>query len=207
MSSPDGRVTARWLPPFARTRLTAWRRDRANRAAFGPEAPCYAERLWVDPRTITHAIIGLAREDSGRVWTGGDWPPPGAEVVPLQAIDKIASCIEHFRDGVPWEETTHYRQTGGAGKYADPGYWARYERLHAQVTQEGRLRTRREASPGTFRERGGILVHIGPQGEVYHGDGGNRRLAVALVAELERIPAQVGWVAAEAIPHLARLRG
>ena len=204
-AGPDGRVTAAWLPRFARTRLTAWRRDRGNRARYGAEAPRFAERIWIDPHSLHHAVVGLSREDSGRVWEGA-WPPPPGEIVPLMELSKIRSAIEHFRDGVPWGETAHYRETKGVGKYADPAYWGRYEELYERVRRAGGLKTRPRVNPGNFRERGGILVHIGPDGTLYHGDGGNRRLAVALALGLERVPAQVGWVAGDALGVLADLR-
>jgi hypothetical protein len=73
----------------------------------------------------------------------------------------------------------------------------RYRQLDGifeQVRSEGRLRTVLEVDPDGFRERGGILVHLGPGRSFVFGGAGCHRLAMALALGFRSIPAKVGWV-------------
>jgi hypothetical protein len=149
------------------------------------------------------------------------FPPFGAEIVPVTSIEKVASCLEHWVGGVPWEDTAMYRvycrkvlearargrDHGGLKSLDDvKRKCEEYDRLFEQVKCEGRLRTRAELSSHSFREEGGILMHVGPDGRAYHGRRGNRRLAIALALKLKMIPAVLGCVHRKAIPRLGRLR-
>jgi hypothetical protein len=83
---------------------------------------------------------------------------------------------------------------------------AGWDRIFEKVRAERRIRSRSEMSPGNFRERGGIGIHVGPSGLVYKGRGGHHRFAMSLALDLSVIPAQVGVVHVSAIPALADLR-
>jgi hypothetical protein len=74
--------------------------------------------------------------------------------------------------------------------------------LYESVLQAGRLSPREELISGNFREEGGILVNIGPDGKPYFGRKGNHRLAMAIAAGIDRIPAQLGVVHIEGLPAL-----
>ena len=58
---------------------------------------------------------------------------------------------------------------------------------------------------GNFRERGGILVHIGSDGEPCFAGAGYHRFAIAKILNL-RFPAQIGCVHIEALDHLDEYR-
>jgi len=82
----------------------------------------------------------------------------------------------------------------------------RYERLDEvfdQVRREGRLRTAAELG-GSFRERGGVYVHIGRHSQPVFSLRGNHRLAIARILSLSLMPAQLGVVHPEALPNWRR---
>jgi hypothetical protein len=80
------------------------------------------------------------------------------------------------------------------------------DELYRRVKAEGRLRTREELFPRTFREDGGILVHIGPEGEPMIGDAGKHRLIIAKLAGVLSIPVQLGEIHVSALGRLNALR-
>jgi hypothetical protein len=85
----------------------------------------------------------------------------------------------------------------------------RYERLDElfeAVRRERRLRTRSELDPGARDEDGGILVHIGPDGEPAIGDSGKHRMTIAKLLGLAAVLARIGYVHREAVGLLPRLR-
>ena len=84
----------------------------------------------------------------------------------------------------------------------------RYDRLDLifeRAKQEGRLRTMEEVNPGCFREEGGVLIHVGPEGELFFGGLGAHRFAIARILKLP-LPAMIGCVHVSAIPYLTQLR-
>jgi len=80
------------------------------------------------------------------------------------------------------------------------------DELYNIVTQSGTLSPRHELIKGNFREEGGILVHIGPDGAPYFGGKGHHRLAVALAAGVDLIPAQIGVVHRDGLTKLGAFR-
>ena len=198
-------------------------RDLVARARHGPDAPRIAERLHVAPRAIRTALrptasgrLELSRRDSGKV-IGGDWD---LRVMPLDEMDKIAVLNRRYRDGVDWHEA------GGVALMMEliakrgvcdgcrtlPEVEARYrgvDRLHAELSASRSMRTRAELLGLSFREKRGIYVHIGRDGQPIFGGGGCHRLGIARLLDLDRIPVQVGAVHPLAIAHGAygALRG
>lgn len=77
--------------------------------------------------------------------------------------------------------------------------------IFEQIRKEGRFRIRKEFNQKNFREKGGVLVHIGPYGEPFFGMGGCHRFAIALILKL-KLPSQIGCVYKDAIPLLKNLR-
>lgn len=80
------------------------------------------------------------------------------------------------------------------------------DNLFTETRKEMRLKTRAELIPGNFREEGGILIHIGPDGKLVFGMKGHHRLAMALTLELKQIPVQIGVVHFSAVSTLKTLR-
>jgi len=189
-------------------------RDILNRIRFGRRAPQYAERIWVNPKAVRHALHGPGHyiACSGRIAS----IEKHLKTVDLRSTPRVSSCFAHWVDGVPWEETHDYAVTLKA--VLDGKKWARssteqelLERYRAldrvfQETQDlGRLKTRQELDPRTFREEGGVLICLGKNGEplLYNGF---HRFSIALILELPVIPAQLGYVDRTALHTLDRYR-
>lgn len=193
-------------------RLRDTTRRLANRVRFGREAPRPNERVWVDPAAVRDALGGVPVR-SGRVVDR--WPP--GELVPFEEHAHVRFALAHWRDGVPWDETGAYEymleRIAVRGRQDDcfdlDDVRRRYERLdelYQTVAREGRLRTRSELEPRARDEDGGILVHVGPGGEVAVGDAGKHRLAIARLHGLPLVPARLGLVHRDALALLPALR-
>jgi len=189
-------------------------RDITNLVRYGPTAPQYAERIWVKPAEIRHALVGPAHYAtcSGKVIRVYD----NFRLTDLRTTPRIESCVAHWVHGVPWEMTRDYRVMLDAIRRGDD--WAgckteedlrrRFQALDKMFHQTracGRLKTRQELDSGVFREEGGVLVCIGAASEPLLYDGFHR-LAAALILNLPLIPAQLGYVDERALNSLGRYR-
>jgi hypothetical protein len=189
-------------------------RDFLNIARYGPAAPRYAERIWVEPHAVRYALHGPGRY----IVCSGQVAPIGQDLVrvDLRGTPRISSCLAHWVHGVPWVDTLDYQVTLNAvlsGKNwaqcsTEQDLIKRYEQLdrifeEAKVTR--RLKTRSELDRRTYREEGGVLICLDEHGEPLLYDGFHR-FAIALVLELPIIPAQLGYVARSALPSLNEYR-
>lgn len=186
--------------------------DRHNRKQYGSRAPQFAERLWVPLSKLIYATKIGSSKDIGTVVD--EWPD---EQVPVAQTASIKACLAHWRDGVAWEDTgiyevmmDHIRRNGKVDRLRTlADVKMRYQQLdsvYENVRKTGRLDTREELVPGNFREEGGILVHIGPEGAPFFGKKGHHRLAIALALDLDMIPAQLGAVYKPALAALETYR-
>jgi len=196
-------------------------RDVYNRTIYGPKAPQYAERLWVNPKEIVAVdyervmVHGWGFYSSAMVLN--HWPFPKKYYKSLWELPKVDQCKRRYIDNESWEETGAYafyssmmNKRNGTRKYSDAQIIKRHKRfdmLYESVKQGQRVKTVEEICPRPYRERGGILLHIGPDGELLFSETGSHRLAVGLILNLERIPAQLGVVHKNAIPKLDQYRG
>ena len=186
--------------------------DLRNRALYGPDAPRYGDRILIDPRLVKGVMMPRRLFLSGQVVES--FPPvEEARIIPLREHPKIGACLEHWEKGVPWSQTKYLSSiiAAGKGKYGGTpervdAHWSQYDRMLDVVKREGRLRRRAQIYRRNFREQRGILVHIDKDGSLYQGNSGNRRFAIALVAGLPVIPAQVGCVHVEALEKFKALR-
>lgn len=195
------------------SRIRAWKVDKKNQERFGPQAPRFAEPLWIPTERIQKALkIGNSKQ-SGTVLD--HWPDQETELV--CELPSINACLLHWRDGLPWEESGIYdlmmAQIHRNGKVdrlrTIEDVKTRYrelDELYAHVKRAGGLNSRQEFIPGNFREEGGILVHIGPAGEPIFGKKGHHRLAIAMALNLRLIPVQLGATYQPAIKHLRHYR-
>jgi len=186
-------------------------RDAWNILRYGPDAPRFAQRIWVDPRVIEGRIRGrFHRCQSGQV-IGGDWD---LDPRPVGGTTAARHCHLHFVQGVPWDATgaheMHLRRARQRLKNPDDSDSAlediakRYEQLDylfEDARREGRLRTRSELPGISFRELDGIVVHIGRDGRLLYEGTGDDRFTVAWLLGLTPIPAQIGLVHREALPE------
>lgn len=191
------------------SRFRAWRIDRRNRALFGESASWFAERLWIPTKDLKYAVkIGSSKE-SGRIIN--HWPT--SDIVPIEQTTSIKACVDHWQGGLSWQETGIYavmmeqiRRNGKVDRLrtlADvKTRYAQLDTMYGKVRKAGRLSTRQELIAGNFREEGGILINIGPDGVPYFGFKGNHRLAMAIAAGLDEFPAQLGVIHTDGLESL-----
>jgi hypothetical protein len=189
-------------------------RNLLNIVRYGPSAPRYAERIWVEPHTVRFALHGPGHyiACSGRVAAIEE----RLKLVDLKGTPRISSCYAHWVDGVPWNETRDYQATLKAVRNGKK--WARcsteqelierfqaLDRIFEETRKSRRLKTRKELDPTAYREEGGVLICLGKGGEplLYNGF---HRFAMSLILELPVIPAQLGYVDRSALGSLERFR-
>lgn len=195
------------------SRLRAWRVDRYNQRCFGPDAPRYAERIWIKAADAKLALKAGNSKQSALVTE--NWPQ--RDPVPVTELVTIKCCLDHWRENETWEQTGVIDQmlrwieaNGKVDRLSNREQvikrYAELDALYERVVKEGRLRTRQELVKGNFREEGGMLFNIGPDGEPYFGGKGHHRLAIVLAAGLECFPAQIGVVHSNALDSLSGFR-
>jgi hypothetical protein len=195
-------VLYRWQHDVLRPRYTAFIRDTANIHHYGPAAPKFAERIWVEPTAV------LEWSDRGSVWDSAriqseDWF--AASVHPIESDPIVAASEARWVKGSTWEATGEVErmmeviriQGSSDGCRTEREIMLRCARLDAlfeTIARERRIRTRAEISKMAFREFGGIGLHIGPGGRVIRTKQGRHRFAIARILELPIVPARIGVV-------------
>lgn len=175
-------------------------RDLWNRLRFGSDAPRSCE-CFVVPVQSVEVLIQPRRfiqSRSGKV-VGGDWDQ---SVVPLEEVHKYRILWSMLDSDEIGENEAVLAYYSNRNKYSDAELKARYEHLKAslaRIREEGRLRKRTELDPDNFRERGGVLVHVGSDGQFIFGGAGYHRLTIARYLGLESMPICVGVVHPEAV--------
>jgi len=188
--------------------------DGFNRVRYGPDAPRFAERLWIDPSSVQRYDRKGTIWKSARVLTGS-WPTRTEK--PLEADPILEASVAHWVHDVPWEETSEIDRMkraiarlgehGGCRTRADIlNRCARLDTMFETIRREGRVRPQVETTPETFRELGGIGMHIGPGGTLIRAGNGRHRFAIARILKLPFIPVRIGWVHYSALPMLKGLR-
>lgn len=177
-------------------------RDLRNAQRFGRRSPRYAQRIWIDARACATATSDFEPSSTGTVHRG-EWD---RDVHAIEDDWDMRACREHFERGVAWDATDAYehvmRGIAAQGGRKDgcatlDDVRQRYHRLDAlfeEARRERRLRSRAQLPGPYFREWGGVLVHIGAEGQPIFGRHGCHRMAVARILELPTIPAQLGVV-------------
>ncbi len=205
-----------WVRPWLNW-VFALSLDTRNKLLYGPSAPLYAERIWINPKQIEQVITGIDSY-SGRVVSA--WPPKNArKAKALRSTTQVASCVSHWLHGVPWKETAGYQrqlkllENNGicwdADCFSEHDVADKYralDEIYGEARRMVRLKTREELDVAAFREHGTFLVHGGPRGKCYLGGHGYHRFSIALVLGLPLVPAQLGCVYKKAIPYLKHLR-
>jgi hypothetical protein len=187
-------------------------RDAVNLARHGRDAPCYGERIWIDPRRLARIYTrnpartpDFRRRHSGMVIDGA-WD---RVTEPLERSWKIAACLRRFRDGASWRETGVYEKMGDMiarrGQFDScrsmddvEARYAGIDRLFDAIRRDGFRDDTRQVL-GTPRLSEGVFVHIGSDGAPIFGAIGNHRVAIARALGLSRIPAQLGVVHPKAL--------
>ena len=153
-----------------------------------------SDAFWIDPAKIEYRISPSA-DLSGTV--GGDWDLERRRLFTETA--KYQSMVQRYQEGADWRETVLFTDTytrriekdGFIGRHktlasvADH-YHARFDRMHNEMNRHGF----KLVGPGGKPHPLPTLL-IGRAGEVFIGNNGNHRLALAKVLRLDRIAGRV----------------
>ncbi|WP_290650804.1 hypothetical protein, partial [Aquisalimonas sp.] len=168
-------------------------RDAVNVWRFGGNAPRAHMRIWVRPRDVEKATNAFNVYDSGRV-IDGDWDLNTFEILD---IPKFQYCRDRWIGGRSWQQLGVLGNNQESSKEIDR--FDELDRLFYHSIESRRFKTRIEIDKYSFREWGGTLIHISRDLKPIFGCSGYHRMAIAKLAELDLIPAQLGCVHPEAI--------
>jgi hypothetical protein len=153
--------------------------------------------IWIRPGDVKFKLMGTQTLKLGRNdILAGDWDLDRREI---ETTAKYKSIIQHFRDGIDWEETDLFQRYA---RRLDNGMKARgrnsiadvkedYEETINQLYQE--IREKGFLLPKDRNKKSNDLppLHIGRDGELLFGRDGNHRLAMARLLDLKVIPCVV----------------
>lgn len=151
--------------------------------------------IWVNPDEIKFKVNFSAALNQDDILPG-EWD---MDRTPIDEVVKIKSVVQHFRDGMAWEETELFRLYSRqleAGVFVRRGknigelkaaYSKSVDELYEKIKREGFL------LPDIRGRKENDLphVHISRDGEILLGNGGNHRIAIVRILKLERIPCVV----------------
>jgi hypothetical protein len=211
-SVPALTLLYRWQRDRVRPRFQALIQDPWNQLRYGRDAPRFAERLWIDPAQVSSYQFGIG--GSGRV-KQGPWPTQDQNSIEHDPI--FQACHAHWVLGQDWVETGEVERMELAIRNHGPmkgcrtrtdilRRCARLDEIFDMVQLEGRLRPQAEVEPGTFREHGGVGMHIGERGALIRDANGRHRFAIARILRIPLIPVRVGAVHYSSLPLLPELR-
>jgi hypothetical protein len=180
----EGRLNALIISTFLRNQLQ-------YKAVANPYSV-----LWVCPAEVEEKLTGSCHR-SGPPGTvlGGDWD---LEVIDFARSHKFQGLLERFVHGVPWEETTLFRDRFSA--QLERGgeiegmcsldelatyYRERIDPLYEAIASQG------FRAPSFLRRISAVYVYIGRRGKIIWGPGGNHRLAIAKILNVGAIPVRV----------------
>lgn len=187
--------------------------DTLNRVRYGPKAPRFAEGLWIDTARVRFYIPG------GTVWRSArvhdDWPVD--QHVPIDEDPIYRAAVAHWCDGLSWEASGEIDRMMEALERYGKHDWQRtkedvllrcrqLDEMFRVIERERRIRPQNEVNPKTFRQLGGIGMHVGPNGEPIRSHNGRHRFAIARILGISPVPVRVAEVHRPAIPHLDALR-
>ena len=182
-------------------------RDLYHLMRYGSTGPQSYERIYVNASAVTSHYqrnqdkkYHIQKWDSGRI-LDGDWD---LNLAPINRSTKIAACIDHFQHGKPWEGTDAYdhmvmmiKKVGRFdGCLTTEDIVSRYnemDQLWESIRAEG-MKSFPANHLSRARERRGVLIHIGRNGQPIFGGTGCHRMAIAKILDLENFPAQLGVI-------------
>lgn len=191
-----------------RRRFHITRFDLRNKIRHGPEAPKIYERIWLDPMACDRILQARKGQEYSAQVLDGDWDLCTYRV---EELAKIKFCIDHWERGMSWEAAgaydhmlTHIKEVGptmhGSTRADVVRRHDELDAIYNRIHNDNRLLSRQELKGTTFREFGGVYVHIDRELNPIFGGSGCHRFAISRILSLPIIPAMVGIVHVDALP-------
>jgi hypothetical protein len=148
-----------------------------------------SSELWIDPRLVRFKISPI---DDLQGSVGGDWDR--TRRFALSDAVKHRAIAQRYQDGARWEETDLFRNAYAARiarRESVRGCWSMKALLAQYYSRvDGMFEDMKHR--GFFVEAGPLpTLLIGRDGEIFIGNQGNHRLAMAQVLGLARIAGKV----------------
>ena len=180
-------------------------KDIKNIYKYGFNAPRAGQTIYINPSYVKLYVNCFSREDTGKI-LDGDWD---INSLPIASLKKFSISYRKLSENISWEDAGAYEniltvleekrkkdRSAGADECFDlesiKERYLKLDKLIEHLKNGGKFLSKSEM--GGIREFGGILIHIGRNGETIFGGGGFHRLAIAQMLKLKEIPAQVGVV-------------
>jgi hypothetical protein len=167
-----------------------------NRRRYRAVANPYAVLL-VDPRPISKKLVGgwYRRQDPQGTILAGVWDQ---EVTIYDESPKCRGVVERFTMDIPWEGTSLFREhfarrleeEGKVAGLCSLDELGQYYRRHVDPLFEA-LRSHGFRPPSFWHRIPPAYAYIDRSGEFLWGPGGNHRLAMAKILDIERIPVRI----------------
>lgn len=143
--------------------------------------------VWIDPKVIRFKI---SPHDDLRGKVGGDWDIERR--FPLSEAVKHRAIVQRYSEGLRWEDTDLFKDVYSRRIETEPirgeatlegllaQYYGRVDSMFASLKRKG------------FKKAGPLPKFlIGRDGEVFIGNQGNHRLAMAHILKLDRFAGEV----------------
>jgi len=174
--------------------------------------------IWIDPRECTHFVTIGGGRMSGVV-LDGDWD---LRAKPITEMFKVKACLQHWREGVPWEETGIFefmesllarratKQVDGCKSRSDiEARYARIDKLYDSIKSDGAMKTSYQLGivGDPLMQTGGVVIHFDREGKPLFSGSGHHRFSIAIALNLPEMPAMLGAVHPQALDKIQeRLR-
>ncbi|MEX2127609.1 MAG: hypothetical protein WD871_05140 [Xanthobacteraceae bacterium] len=151
--------------------------------------------IWIHPTHIRYKVRSSDKLNQNDILSG-DWD---LSRITIEEMLKFKSVVQRFGEGLNWEDTDlfqHYAKQLREGTPVRRGksilelkaaYTATVDKLYNRIKSEGFILS----MDRNQRENDLPHVHIGRDGEILFGNGGNHRLSIARFLNLTRMPCVV----------------
>lgn len=183
-------------------RLHYIRRDIVNVLRFGKRVPLTYQLFFVETKAVGHVLKDrskLNQADSGRI-VDGSWDQDVIkiaddkkyltiynEIVKNKSFTKSGKLVEMYKNSKKYNEQKIIK------RYDD------LEKTRINIEKSGYLATQVEVSSNSFRQKGGIVIHFGRNGDLIFAHAGYHRLALANYKQIKIIPVAIGAVHKQSI--------
>jgi len=194
--------------------LIRWIRYTIRRLKYHDAAPKSTQLLYIQPEQVKYVVWPGFYSDLSREYThirSGTWDKSIVQketghwdnfdrrsLIPFEKYIPYRSFVEHFRDGVPWQETDYFKNATSdperdrLGTTSSPR-WEKFEQwddVYESMKEEG-YKIKEDRSMSLFNSPGDeILIDIGRDGQLILDDG-RHRLMIAKILGINQIPVRV----------------
>ena len=185
----------------------------SNKIKFGIRAPKRKELIYIDPNDITGHLSPKIKKElfyktglNCAAIVNGNWDLK-TQNVDFKNKTVFESCYMHWVEGIPWRQTPTYKHYEQLLRKGEPNYFdsikelkSRYHKLdliYYEVLKKRKMSTNIEDL---------VIINIRSDGSLIWGPDGRHRICIAMIANLEFMPALIGYVHPNGLDKFQTLR-